>query len=113
MPVPSHGCLAPGRVRQLPPVEQVAILGDGQRAPRARSNLGDLEVGHARQDIHHTRPELVVLAGVPEPPVPSEKGTRCEKPGQGSLVVMVGSCWHVLTISHATSAGAKGGRRDV
>lgn len=42
-----HGGLASRRVGQLPPVEQVAILGDRQRAPGSGGNSVDREVGHA------------------------------------------------------------------
>lgn len=66
----SHGSLSSRRVGQLSPVEEMTVLGDGQRAPGSGGNFGHREVAHAREDIHHARPKLVVLAGVPEPPVP-------------------------------------------
>ena len=66
----SHGGLASRRVGQLSPVEEVAILGDRERAPGSSGNSVDREVSHAGEHVHHARPQLVVLAGVSKPPVP-------------------------------------------
>lgn len=52
------------------------VLGYGERAAGAGGNPGDLKVGHAGKSVHHARAELLVLAGVPKPPVPSAHAQR-------------------------------------
>jgi len=80
----SHGRLAPRRVGELPPVEQVPVLGDRERAAGSGGNPVHRQVRHAGENVHHARPQLVVLAGVPEPPVPllvqfvDKSGDQCE-----------------------------------
>lgn len=82
----SHGSLASRRIRQLSPVEQVAVRRNRHGASRTGANPGSCHVGKARKAVHQTRAQLVVLARVAEPAVPGNN--------QQNIKGTLQACWY-------------------